>query len=162
MVEFEWDAGKAASKLSKHGIDFAEAMTVFSDALEVMVPDPAHSAAELRFVSTGLSKAGRILTVAYTEATGAFESSARGKLLPESGDSMSQEISPEEDEDMLPEYDFAHGVRGKHYEDYRAGTNVVFLEPDLAKVFKDSDSVNRVLRLLLSLAKESAVTNKPA
>jgi uncharacterized DUF497 family protein len=67
VVEFEWDAGKAASNLSKHGIDFAEAMTVFSDALEVMVPDPAHSAAELRFVSTGLSKAGRILTVAYTE-----------------------------------------------------------------------------------------------
>ena len=62
---------------------------------------------------------------------------------------------------MLPEYDFAHGVRGKHHEAYKAGTNVIFLEPDLAKVFKDSDSVNRVLRLLLSLAKEN-VTNTPA
>jgi hypothetical protein len=72
---------------------------------------------------------------------------------------MSQEIDPEENEDMLPEYDFAHGVRGKHHEDYRAGTNVIFLEPDVAKVFKDSDSVNRVLRLLLSLAKENVATN---
>ena len=75
---------------------------------------------------------------------------------------MSQEVKPGEDEDMLPEYDFSRGVRGKHHEDYKAGTNVIFLEPDLAKVFKDSDSVNRVLRLLLSLAKENVGTNKPA
>ena len=74
---------------------------------------------------------------------------------------MSQEINPEDDADMLPEYDFANGVRGKHHEAYKAGTNVIFLEPDLAKIFKDSDSVNRVLRLLLSLAKEN-VTNTPA
>ena len=47
---------------------------------------------------------------------------------------MSQKVNPEGDEDMLPEYDFAHGVRGKHHEAYKAGTNVIFLEPDLAKV----------------------------
>src|ERR1035441_4702168 len=40
-MEFEWDAGKAASNLSKHGISFAEAMTVLNDTLEVMIPDPA-------------------------------------------------------------------------------------------------------------------------
>ena len=67
MVEFGWDAGKAASNLSKHGISFAEAMTVLNDALEVMIPDPAHSEAELRSVSIGLSEAGRLLVVAYTE-----------------------------------------------------------------------------------------------
>jgi hypothetical protein len=54
---------------------------------------------------------------------------------------------------MRPEYDFSHGVRGKYYEAYRAGTNVVLLEPDVAKVFTDSASVNQVLRLLLQLAK---------
>ena len=63
--------------------------------------------------------------------------------------------------EMLPEYDFSHGVRGKHHESYKAGTNVVFLDPDLAKVFTDSAQVNRVLRLVLHLAQES-VTNKPA
>ena len=63
---------------------------------------------------------------------------------------------------MLPEYDFSHGVRGKHREAYQAGRNVIFLEPDLAKVFKDSDSVNRVLRLLLSLAQENVAPKPPA
>ena len=75
---------------------------------------------------------------------------------------MSQKINPEADEDMLPEYDFAHGVRGKHHEAYKAGTNVIFLEPDVAKVFTDSASVNRVLRLLLNLAKENVPTNRLA
>jgi hypothetical protein len=124
-VEFEWDAHKAASNLFKHGVSFAEAMTVFGDPFEVAIPDPVHSDAELRFV-------------------------------------MSQKVNPEEDEDMLPEYDFAPGVRGKHHEAYKAGTNVIFLEPDLAKVFTDSASVNRVLRLLLNLAKENAPTNRSA
>ncbi len=54
---------------------------------------------------------------------------------------------------MRPEYDFSHGVRGKHYEAYRAGTNVVFLEPDVAKAFTNSESVNQALRLLSQLAR---------
>jgi hypothetical protein len=73
---------------------------------------------------------------------------------------MSQSEKPEAAAEMLPEYDFTQGVRGKHYEAYRAGTNVVFLEPDLAKVFPDSASVNRVLRLLLDLAAESVPAKK--
>jgi hypothetical protein len=56
-------------------------------------------------------------------------------------------------DDMRPEYDFSGSVRGKHHEQYRAGTNVVFLDSDVAQVFKDSESVNRALRLLLELAK---------
>ena len=66
-MEFEWDANKAASNLSKHGVSFVEAMTVFGDPLEVMISDPVHSEAELRFVSIGVSEAGRLLVVAYTE-----------------------------------------------------------------------------------------------
>ena len=67
MVEFEWDAEKAASNLSKHGVSFGEAMTVLGDELEVMIPDPVHSDEELRFVSIGLSEGGPLLVVAYTE-----------------------------------------------------------------------------------------------
>jgi hypothetical protein len=63
---------------------------------------------------------------------------------------MSQ--NPEAD-DLLPEYDFSGTVRGKYYERYREGTNVVLLDPDVAQAFKDSESVNRALRLLLGLAK---------
>jgi hypothetical protein len=59
---------------------------------------------------------------------------------------VSQNPNPEVEDEMLPEYDFAHGGRGKHHEAYKAGTNVIFLDPDLAKVFSDSASVNRVLR----------------
>jgi uncharacterized DUF497 family protein len=66
-VEFEWDANKAALNLSKHGVSFAEAMTVFGDPFEAMITDPVHSGAELRFVSIGISAASRLLVVAYTE-----------------------------------------------------------------------------------------------
>ena len=70
---------------------------------------------------------------------------------------MNQRVHQNDNDEIRPEYDFSHGVRGKHYEAYRAGTNVVFLEPDVAKAFADSASVNQVLRLLLQLAR----TNVP-
>ena len=60
---------------------------------------------------------------------------------------------------MRPEYDFSQGVRGKHYQAYRAGTNVVLLEPDIAAVFPDSASVNQALRLLVRLAKTKGVVD---
>jgi hypothetical protein len=44
------------------------------------------------------------------------------------------------------EYDFRGGVRGKYAARYRAGTNVVLLDPDVAEAFPDSAAVNRVLR----------------
>jgi len=47
-------------------------------------------------------------------------------------------------------------VRGKYYAQYRAGTNVVLLERDVAEVFHDSESVNRALRLLIDLARREA------
>ena len=67
---------------------------------------------------------------------------------------MNQVPNPTQDDSMRAEYDFSGGTRGKHYEAYREGTNVVFLDPDIAQVFKDSASVNQALRLLLSLAKD--------
>jgi uncharacterized DUF497 family protein len=69
-VEFEWDPEKAARNLDKHGVGFPEAMTVFSDPLEVTIPDPDHSEGETRFLSLGLSEANRFLVVAYTERGG--------------------------------------------------------------------------------------------
>ena len=74
---------------------------------------------------------------------------------------MNQDVNPEANDDMLPEYEFSNGVRGKHHEAYKAGTNVILLEPDVAKVFPDSAAVNRVLRLLLTLAKDNVSANKP-
>ena len=70
--------------------------------------------------------------------------------------------NPVSDDDMRPEYDFSAGVRGKHHEQYKAGANVVFLDADVAKVFKDSESVNRALRLLLDLAKSQLPPDRAA
>ena len=58
-------------------------------------------------------------------------------------------------DEMRAEYDIRGGVRGKYYERYREGTNVVLLERDVAAVFPDSQSVNRALRLLVDLAQAS-------
>ena len=66
------------------------------------------------------------------------------------------------EDEMRPEYDFSAGVRGKHHEQYQAGTNVAFLDPDIAKVFKDSESVNRALRLLLDLARNQLPPDQAA
>ena len=54
------------------------------------------------------------------------------------------------EEDDIPETDFSGGVRGKYYEHYQEGTNIVLLEPDLANVFRDSSVVNQALREYLS------------
>lgn len=55
-------------------------------------------------------------------------------------------------DEMRPEYDFSGGIRGKHHRVYQQGTNVVLLEPDVAEVFKDSESVNHALRMLMDIA----------
>jgi hypothetical protein len=56
-------------------------------------------------------------------------------------------------DDLRPEYDLTKlkgGVRGKYYQRARVGTNLVLVEPDLAKAFPDASSVNRALRALLN------------
>ena len=55
-------------------------------------------------------------------------------------------------DDMKQEYDFSEGVRGKYFKRYQAGSNVVILDPEIAKVFKDSASVNDALRSLIRAA----------
>ncbi|MCX8049885.1 MAG: hypothetical protein N3A55_09575 [Methylohalobius sp.] len=67
---------------------------------------------------------------------------------------MNQPPDSIKDDNLRPEYDFLGDMRGKHFKAYRQGTNVVFLDPDVVQVFKDSVSVNRALRLLLHLARE--------
>ena len=67
---------------------------------------------------------------------------------------MSQANKTDSDKQMRAEYDLRGGVRGKYYERYRQGTNVVVLEPDIAAVFPDSASVNQALRLLIRVARQ--------
>ena len=63
------------------------------------------------------------------------------------------------DDDLRPEYDLSRlegGVRGKYYRQAAAGTNLMLIEPELAKVFGDAQSVNRALRLLMDTAEAVA------
>ena len=57
-----------------------------------------------------------------------------------------------ENDEMRESYDFSGGVRGKHHRAYRQGTNLVLLEPDVARIFRNSEAVNRALRMLVDLA----------
>ncbi len=65
---------------------------------------------------------------------------------------MSSENDRIADDEMRPEYDLRGGVRGKYYQQYMEGTNVVLLDPDVAAVFRDSESVNQALRVLIKAA----------
>ncbi len=69
---------------------------------------------------------------------------------------MSPENEQEAQDEMRPEYDLRGGVRGKYYKQYMEGTNVVLLDPDVAAVFRDSDSVNQALRVLIKAAGQIA------
>jgi hypothetical protein len=77
------------------------------------------------------------------------ESSARAKQRRESADSMKKTPTKQANDELRPEYDLSKlkgGVRGKYYRRATAGTNLVLIDPDLSKLFPDSDSVNRALR----------------
>jgi hypothetical protein len=59
-------------------------------------------------------------------------------------------------DDLRPEYDFSTmkgGIRGKYLQRYRAGTNIVKIDPDVAEVFTDDSTVNEALRSLIKVAR---------
>ena len=66
-MKCEWDPEKAAANLRKHGVSFEEAATALADDLGSTGADPDHSRDESRFVTFGVSSAGRLLVVAHTE-----------------------------------------------------------------------------------------------
>lgn len=66
-MNFEWDPGKAVRNVRKHGVSFHEAATVFGDPLAMTYLDPDHSESELRFLTVGISNAGRILIAAHAD-----------------------------------------------------------------------------------------------
>ena len=68
---------------------------------------------------------------------------------------MNKAPAQPEDDEMLEEYDFSNGVRGKYAQRYAAGTNVIILDPDLVELFPNSEAVNEALRLLVRLARQT-------
>ena len=70
------------------------------------------------------------------------------------------------DDELRPEYDIRQllqgGARGKYAKRYRAGTNLVLLDPDIRKAFRNEKAVNEALRLVLQLRKVGASGSKTA
>lgn len=62
----------------------------------------------------------------------------------------------ESESDMLDEYDFSGGVRGKYSDRYRAGTNLVVIDRDLVDLFPTAEAVNNALRALATIARQAA------
>jgi hypothetical protein len=100
------------------------------------------------------------LSPTLTEET-ALVLSVLEEPLAKKGGFMKKEVDELEDE-LRPEYDFSKmegGVRGKYVERYRAGTNLVLLDPDIARAFPTDASVNEALRLLLQIAQRQQPNN---
>ena len=87
---------------------------------------------------------GKLVVVVHVEATMAQSVSSA----PATRTAQREELMKKRDEDMLPEYDFRQGVRGKYADRYAEGSNVVVLDPDVAARFPDSSAVNDALRRL--------------
>jgi hypothetical protein len=88
-----------------------------------------------------------------------FVSLAHGSQLAEKESFMKKVDSEAEEDELRPEYDLSQlkgRVRGKYVERYRAGTNLVLLEPDVAAAFPDAKAVNEALRLLIKVAENQA------
>jgi len=76
---------------------------------------------------------------------------------------MNNERVKKASDTLRKEYDLSRlkgGVRGKYYRRATAGTNLVLIEPDLAKLFPDSESVNRALRLLADTARAATASKR--
>jgi hypothetical protein len=67
---------------------------------------------------------------------------------------MKKAAKAKRDPDMLAEYDFSQGMRGKYAQRYLEGTNIVVLSPDVAEYFPDSEAVNAALRALIDIARK--------
>jgi hypothetical protein len=75
---------------------------------------------------------------------------------------MKMEPIPEEDDDLLPEYDLAKlqgGVRGKYFERYKSRLRLVRISPEISEAFPTEESVNQALRMLIQLAKHQVTTS---
>ena len=67
---FEWDSAKALRNVTRHGVAFEEAQTLFLDPLGGIIDDPRHSIGERRLVLIGVSERQRLLAVMFTEKSG--------------------------------------------------------------------------------------------
>jgi hypothetical protein len=69
-------------------------------------------------------------------------------------------VKPEEMRKEYKRKDLGKGIRGKYFDEYKKGTNLILLSPDVAEVFPDDASVNESLRSLMKIARQSTGLTK--
>lgn len=161
-MRLEWDAPKAAANLRKHGVSFEEASSVFFDPLSATGDDPDRSPSERRFVTLGVSSSGRLLMIAHAEREDAIRIISARKATRSERKNMKKAKKLAADE-LRSEYkrsDFGVLVRGKYIERLRKGSNVVVLDPEVANLFPNADSVNTALRALAEIAKRAGTMRR--
>ena len=119
------------------------------DPSSLTIPDHEHSLSEERYVTVGRAFAGKLLVVVHTDRGNNI------RIISARAASRRERKFYEKDtcklsrESIQHEYDFSQGVRGKYVRRYAQGTNVVVLEPDVARVFSNSEAVNASLRKII-------------
>ena len=132
---FDWDPKKARTNLSKHGVTFQQALSVFGDPMAVAFPDLEHSADEDRYITFGYSLDG-------------LSHVAKGCCM--------KKVKDDAMKDEYERKDLGKGVRGMHFEKYRKHARLVVLSPDVAAEFPSDHSVDQALRAVLRQREKSS------
>jgi len=117
MLEFDWNPEKADRNYEKHGVSFVEAATVFDDPFALTRYDSLHSQEEERFVTIGYSDRYRLLVVIHTERN--YHTRIISSLPVTNQEKIQTNSNALEEAEMLDEYDFSIGERGKYYQAYQ-------------------------------------------
>lgn len=127
-IEFEWNPQTASINLSKHGIGFEEAMTVFSDPLVLSRLEEYHGEAEERWVTIGYSSGGKFLVVVHTHLELDYERCHSTDIGPPGNQTRASTVRGRP---MKEEYDFSKAERGKFYRNGIVLVPPVHLEPEI-------------------------------
>jgi uncharacterized protein len=161
-LRFTWDETKAAANLSKHHISFEEALTVFADPLARIFTDDEHSStddehsSDEREIIIGHTAKQRLIVVCFMEWKELSECSAPCEQAGKNGKIMKKTSAhsqaPESLDNMRREYrfDYRKAKPNRFAKRMAAGTIAVVLDPDVAVVFKSSQAVNNLLRLVIA------------
>jgi uncharacterized DUF497 family protein len=154
---FEWDPRKNQANLEKHRISFSEATSVFGDPLARIFADEDHSADEQREILIGHSRAkGFWWSVSPSRRRVGSESLAPGAQRGRNNATMKStsrtEAKTSRANGLQPEYrfDYTKAKPNRFANRVPPGSVAVLLDPDVALVFQSGESVNTVLRALLS------------
>ena len=152
MFKFEWDDQKAAGNLSKHGVSFDEAVSVFGDGQVLPFSDPITVNSKIEVEPTEFPTSHGFWWSSTQNGETAYESSA-----PERQHGMKKASTKMVDQDIpeLKRDELGKGVRGKYLKQFMQGSNVVVLRPEIQKAFPTSEAVNKALASMLAFAQET-------